>query len=98
MSIIDVRAEDFVQGNRTALPARRPSTSVRKRAGTNYLDQVRQFTMLERDQEYSLAKRWREHGDHDAANRLITSHLRLAVKIAMKYRGYGLPVSEIISE
>jgi RNA polymerase sigma-32 factor len=54
--------------------------------------------MLERDQEYMLAKRWREHGDRDAANQLVTSHLRLAVKVAMNYRGYGLPVSEIISE
>jgi RNA polymerase sigma-32 factor len=54
--------------------------------------------MLERDQEYGLAKRWREHGDRDAANQLVTSHLRLAAKIAMAYRGYGLPVSEIISE
>jgi RNA polymerase sigma-32 factor len=54
--------------------------------------------MLERDQEYRLAKRWREHGDRDAANQLVTSHLRLAAKVAMGYRGYGLPVSEIISE
>jgi RNA polymerase sigma-32 factor len=54
--------------------------------------------MLERDQEYELAKRWRERGDRDAANQLVTSHLRLAVKIAMGYRGYGLPISEIISE
>ena len=54
--------------------------------------------MLERDQEYNLAKRWREHGDRDAANQLVTSHLRLAVKIAMSYRGYGLPVSDITSE
>jgi RNA polymerase sigma-32 factor len=98
MSIIDVSVEDFVQGNRAALPARRQSAAVRKKTGTSYLDQVRSFTMLEREQEYMLAKRWREHGDHDAADRLITSHLRLAVKIAMKYRGYGLPVSEIISE
>jgi RNA polymerase sigma-32 factor len=98
MSIVDVRTEDFVQGNRATAPARRPSTSVRNRTGTSYLGQVGRFTMLERDQEYMLAKRWREHGDHDAAHRLITSHLRLAVKIAMKYRGYGLPVSEIISE
>jgi RNA polymerase sigma-32 factor len=98
MSIVDVRAEDFVPGNRAALPTRRQSASVRKKTGTTYLDDVRRFAMLERDQEYRLAKRWREHGDHDAANRLVTSHLRLAVKIAMKYRGYGLPVSEIISE
>jgi RNA polymerase sigma-32 factor len=54
--------------------------------------------MLERDQEYRLAKCWREHGDRDAANQLVTSHLRLAAKVAMGYRGYGLPVSEIISE
>jgi RNA polymerase sigma-32 factor len=54
--------------------------------------------MLERHEEYNLAKRWREHGDRDAANQLVTSHLRLAVKIAMGYRGYGLPVSEIIAE
>jgi RNA polymerase sigma-32 factor len=59
---------------------------------------VRRFAMLERDQEYQLAKRWREHGDRDAANQLVTSHLRLAVKIATGYRGYGLPVSDIISE
>jgi RNA polymerase sigma-32 factor len=54
--------------------------------------------MLERDQEYALAKRWREHGDRDAANQLVTSHLRLAAKVATRYRGYGLPISEIISE
>src|SRR5260370_693845 len=54
--------------------------------------------MLERDQEYALAKRWREHGDRDAANQLVTSHLRLAAKVATGYRGYGLPISEIISE
>jgi len=63
-----------------------------------YLDDIRRFAMLERDQEYNLAKRWREHGDRDAANQLVTSHLRLAVKIAMGYRGYGLPVSEMIAE
>src|ERR1700754_1905763 len=66
--------------------------------GRGYLSEIRRFAMLERDQEYDLAIRWREHGDHDAANQLITSHLRLAVKIAMGYRGYGLPVSEIIAE
>jgi RNA polymerase sigma-32 factor len=54
--------------------------------------------MLERDQEYALAKRWREDGDRDAANQLVTSHLRLAAKVATSYRGYGLPISEIISE
>jgi RNA polymerase sigma-32 factor len=66
--------------------------------GKDYLYDIRRFAMLERDQEYDLAKRWRERGDRDAANQLVTSHLRLAVKIAMGYRGYGLPVSEIISE
>jgi RNA polymerase sigma-32 factor len=66
--------------------------------GRGYLDDIRRFAMLERRQEYNLAKRWREHGDRDAANQLVTSHLRLAVKIAMGYRGYGLPVSEIIAE
>jgi RNA polymerase sigma-32 factor len=64
----------------------------------DYLYDIRRFAMLERDQEYELAKRWRERGDRDAANQLVTSHLRLAVKIAMGYRGYGLPVSEIVSE
>ena len=63
-----------------------------------YLSDIRRFAILERDQEYNLAKRWREHGDRDAANQLVTSHLRLAVKVAMGYRGYGLPVSEIIAE
>src|SRR5216683_1515564 len=68
------------------------------RTGKGYLYDIRRFEMLERDQEYRLAKRWREHGDRDAANQLVTSHLRLAAKVAMGYRGYGLPVSEIISE
>src|SRR5216683_3822942 len=68
------------------------------RIGKGYLDNIRRFEMLERDQEYALAKRWREHGDHDAANQLVTSHLRLAAKVATSYRGYGLPISEIISE
>jgi RNA polymerase sigma-32 factor len=68
------------------------------RRGKSSLYDVRRFAMLEKDQEYQLAKRWREHGDRDAANQLVTSHLRLAVKIATGYRGYGLPVSDIISE
>ena len=63
-----------------------------------YLQQIRQFPMLQPDEEYMLAKRWREHGDREAAHRLVTSHLRLVAKIAMGYRGYGLPISEIISE
>jgi RNA polymerase sigma-32 factor len=66
--------------------------------GKGYLSGIRHFPMLERDQEYRLAKRWREQGDRDAADQIVTSHLRLAAKIAMGYRGYGLPMGEIISE
>jgi RNA polymerase sigma-32 factor len=65
---------------------------------TRYLEQIRRFPMLEPQDEYMLAKRWREHGDRDAAHKLVTSHLRLVAKIAMGYRGYGLPISEVISE
>src|SRR5260370_32621194 len=71
---------------------------VRSGRGKGYLSDIGRFAMLERDQEYQLAKRWREHGDRDAADQLVASHLRLAAKIAMGYRGYGLPVSEMISE
>jgi RNA polymerase sigma-32 factor len=63
-----------------------------------YLDQIRRFPLLEPQEEYMLAKRWREHGDRTAAHKLVTSHLRLVAKIAMGYRGYGLPISEVISE
>ena len=63
-----------------------------------YLARTRRFPLLEPQEEYMLAKRWREHGDRDAAHRLVTSHLRLVAKIAMGYRGYGLPISEVISE
>ncbi|MGU3496578.1 RNA polymerase sigma factor RpoH [Xanthobacteraceae bacterium A53D] len=63
-----------------------------------YLEEIRRFPMLEPQQEYMLAKSWREHGDRDAAHQLVTSHLRLVAKIAMGYRGYGLPISEVISE
>src|SRR5947207_1770606 len=63
-----------------------------------YLKNVRRFPMLEPRQEYMLAKSWREHGDRDAAHKLVTSHLRLVAKIAIGYRGYGLPISEVISE
>ncbi len=65
---------------------------------TRYLEEIRKFPMLAPDEEYMLAKSWREHGDRDAAHRLVTSHLRLVAKIAMGYRGYGLPISEVISE
>ncbi|MFM2042770.1 MAG: polymerase sigma-32 factor [Pseudomonadota bacterium] len=63
-----------------------------------YLQEIRKFPMLEPDQEFMLAKRWQEHEDPDAAATLVTSHLRLVAKIAMGYRGYGLPLAELISE
>ena len=65
---------------------------------SRYLAEIRKFPMLEPQQEYMLAKRWREHDDRDAAHKLVTSHLRLVAKIAMGYRGYGLPISEVVSE
>ena len=65
---------------------------------TRYLQEIRKFPMLEADEEYMLAKRWREQGDLDSAHKLVTSHLRLVAKIATGYRGYGLPLSELISE
>lgn len=65
---------------------------------SQYLQDIRKFPMLESDQEYMLAKAWVEHEDRDAAHQLVTSHLRLVAKIAMGYRGYGLPVADLISE
>ena len=65
---------------------------------SRYLQEIRKFPMLQPDEEYMLAKRYKEHADPGAAQRLITSHLRLVAKIAMGYRGYGLPISEVISE
>ena len=86
-------------------PATRPSFPTRSRPlpaarnpGPGYLGDIRRFPILERELEYRLTKRWREHGDRKAADQVITSHLRLAVKLAMNYRGYGLPLSEMISE
>src|SRR6476469_4022519 len=77
----------------TALPSLTAETGL-----SRYLEEIRRFPMLEPQEEYMLAKSWREHGDRDAAHRLVTSHLRLVAKIAMGYRGYGLPISEIVSE
>jgi RNA polymerase sigma-32 factor len=74
-----------------------PSISTEGNLG-RYLREIRKFPMLAPEEEYMLAKRWREHEDPDAAHRLVTSHLRLVAKIAMGYRGYGLPISELISE
>ena len=65
---------------------------------SRYLEEIRRFPMLEPQEEFMFAKSWREHGDREAAHKLVTSHLRLVAKIAMGYRGYGLPISEVISE
>ena len=65
---------------------------------SRYLSDIRKFPMLAKDEEFMLAKRWQEHADPEAAHRLVTSHLRLVAKIAMGYRGYGLPIGEVISE
>lgn len=77
----------------SALPA------ISAEGGLNrYLEEIRRFPMLQPQEEFMLAKRWREHGDTEAAHKLVTSHLRLVAKIAMGYRGYGLPIGEVISE
>ena len=80
--------------------AQRPNLPVLSPDGnlSRYLDQIRKFPMLTADEEYVLAKSWQEHGDLEAAHRLVTSHLRLVAKIATGYRGYGLPLAELISE
>ena len=80
--------------------AQRPNLPVLSPDGnlSRYLDQIRKFPMLTADEEYMLAKSWQEHGDLEAAHRLVTSHLRLVAKIATGYRGYGLPLAELISE
>ena len=65
---------------------------------SRYLQDIRKFPLLEPDEEFMLAKRWREDGDSESAHRLVTSHLRLVAKIASGYRGYGLPMGELISE
>src|SRR6266513_766588 len=65
---------------------------------TRYLQEIRKFPMLAKDEEFMLAKRWQEHEDTSAAHKLVTSHLRLVAKIAMGYRVYGLPIGEVISE
>jgi RNA polymerase sigma-32 factor len=87
-----------IEGQFAGLAVRQRSAVSGDGRGKGYLSDIRRFAMLEKEQEYELARRWRERGDRDAANQIVTSHLRLAAKIAMGYRGYGLPVSEIISE
>ncbi len=75
-----------------------PVVSAGENGLSRYLDEIRKFPMLEPQQEYMLAKRYLEHEDRDAAHQMVTSHLRLVAKIAMGYRGYGLPIGEVISE
>ncbi len=65
---------------------------------THYLAEIRKFPILTQEEETTLGRRWRNQGDREAAYRLVTSHLRLVAKIAMRYRGYGLPIADIISE
>lgn len=78
---------------KTTLPVLTPDGGL-----SRYLQEIRHFPVLDPEEEYMLAKRWREHGDSDAAHKMVTSHLRLVAKMAMGYRGYGLPVGEVISE
>ena len=79
--------------NYTGLPAPSPESGL-----SRYMQEIRKFPMLEPEQEYMLAKRWVEEQDTEAAHQMVTSHLRLAAKIAMGYRGYGLPQAEVVSE
>ncbi len=87
---VPVRRDDLAYER---LPAPSPEQGL-----SRYMQEIRRFPMLEPEQEYMLAKAWVDHGDKDAAHQLVTSHLRLAAKIAMGYRGYGLPTAEVISE
>jgi RNA polymerase sigma-32 factor len=89
-----------IEGQFAGLTVRtqRQPAFVRPGRGKGYLSDIGRFAMLERDREFELAKRWREFGDRTAADELVTSHLRLAAKVAVGYRGYGLPISEMISE
>jgi RNA polymerase sigma-32 factor len=76
-----------------ALPAMTPEGGLRQ-----YMQQIQKFPMLEPEEEYALAKRWADDGDYEAAHKLVTSHLRLVAKIAMGFRGYGLPVGDLVAE
>src|SRR3546814_8593157 len=75
-----------------------PAISATEGGLSRYLSEIRRFPMLEPEEEFLLAKAWRDRGDIESAHKLVTSHLRLVAKIAMGYRGYGLPVGELISE
>jgi RNA polymerase sigma-32 factor len=87
----------YLEGAIMAHPATLPILSAESGL-TRYLKTIRRFPMLEPEEEYMLAKCWRENDDLEAAHRLVTSHLRLVAKIAMRYRGYGLPIAEVVSE
>jgi len=87
------RPKDYEMAGVNALSVMSPDGGL-----SRYLTEIRKFPMLAKDEEFMLAKRWREHEDPAAAHRLVTSHLRLVAKIAMGYRGYGLPIGEVISE
>ncbi len=92
-------ASKALVARKSTLPAKTAIPTMGGEAGLNrYLSEIRKFPLLAPEQEYMLAKRWAEHQDPEAAAKLVTSHLRLVAKIAMGYRGYGLPVAELISE
>src|SRR6201982_567718 len=93
----DIPGANFWRGATMARTAALPILTA-ENGLSRYLEEIRRFPMLEPQDEYMLAKRGREHGDRDAADKLVTNHLRLVAKIAMGYRGYGLPISEVISE
>jgi len=85
--------KEYSMAKSLSLPAISPEDGLRR-----YMQEIQKFPVLDHDEEFALAKRWTEDGDYDAAHKLVTSHLRLVAKIAMGYRGYGLPVAELISE
>src|ERR1700739_3364562 len=85
--------EGVVMAQTAALPILSGETGL-----SRYLEEIRRFPLLEPQEEFMLAKRWREHQDDNSAHKLVTSHLRLVAKTAMGYRGYGLPIAEVISE
>jgi RNA polymerase sigma-32 factor len=98
MNVDEAYANHFGLTNPVAIPTHSRPAPAARNPGSGYLGEIRRFSILEKELEYRLAKRWREHGDRKAADQIITSHLRLSAKVAMSYRGYGLPLSEIISE
>jgi RNA polymerase sigma-32 factor len=98
MDVDGISTTDSIMSARISFPAGGRSVSAARNPGSGYLGDIRRFAILEKELEYRLAKRWREHGDRKAADQIVTSHLRLAAKIAKNYRGYGLPLPEMISE